>query len=310
MNARPDLEWDDADDDDSWADEADEGPDEAAEQQPATPVRREHIDLSARAESAARGAGRAVQSGARKLRNGAEDALLKVLPDRLPERPEPDAVRMPTISPASQSLVIIALLLPLLVLFTVIMVRVQHGRELEGRRGSLRATAVSEFDQAIKAGNPQLQADGLARTLELVEAGLAILPEDEVLVDLRRRATLKEDELNRVERLYHFKRLDSYTVGGTVPNEASRIVIHDKDAMVLNKGAGQVHGYTLSDVGDAVSSRAETQVLLRTGEMRGAIEVGELVDMAWLAPTGSRTTGELVTLDREGTLWTLRNADV
>lgn len=301
----PDPEWE-GDNDDPWAEEAGEEFDEPMEE-PATPVRHEHIDLSARAGPVAREAGRAVQSGARRLRNGAEDALLKVLPDRLPERPVPEAPRMPAISPASQSLVVIALLLPLLVLFTVIMVRVQHGRELDGRRGSIRQTAMSEYDQAIKASNPQLQADGLARTLELVEAGLAILPEDEVLVDLRRRATLKEDELNRVVRLYHFKRLDSHTVGGATPNEASRIVIHDKDAMVLNKGAGQVHGYTLSDVGDAVSSRAETQVLLRTSEKRGAIEVAELVDMAWLAPTGSRTTGELVVLDRGGTLWTLRN---
>ncbi len=275
--------------------------------EPVAELPREHIDLGGRAEKAARTAGRALRRGARRARNGAEDVLLKVLPDRLPERPEPRAEAAPSISPASQSLVVVALLLPLLVLFTVIMVRVQYNRELDARRGSIHQTALSEYDRAINAASPELRADGLYRTMELVEAGLAILPEDSLLVDLRMRTTLKLDEVEKVERLFHFKRLDSFTTGGTVVNQPSRIVVSDKSAFVLNKGAGQVHAYTLSDVGDAVSSRAEAQVPLRQGQTIGATTVGELVDMAYLAPTGSRTAGDLVVLDRTGTLWAWRN---
>lgn len=258
------------------------------------------------ASEAGRGAGRALRSSARRVRNGAEDVLLKVLPDRMPERPEPQAHAKTTMSPASQSLVVIALLLPLLVLFTVIMVRVQYNRELDARRGSIRDAALSEYDAAINAASPELRADGLERTMDLVESGLAILPEDEILVDLRMRTLLKLDEVERVERLFHFKKLDTYTVGGTVVNEPSRVVINDKDALVLNKGAGQVYAYTLSDVGDAVSSRSDTRVALREGDTVDGTKVGKLVDMTYLAATGSRTTGNIAVLDRDGTLWTLR----
>ncbi|MEN6478702.1 MAG: hypothetical protein ABFD20_03575 [Anaerolineales bacterium] len=258
------------------------------------------------ASETVRGAGRALRSSAKRVRNGAEDVLLKVLPDRLPERPEPQTRTKAAMSPASQSLVIVALLLPLLVLFTVIMVRVQYNRELDSRRGSIRDAALSEYDAAINAASPELRADGLDRTMDLVESGLAILPEDEILVDLRMRTLLKLDEVERVERLFHFKKLDTYTVGGTVVNEPSRVVINDKDALVLNKGAGQVYAYTLSDVGDAVSSRSDTRVALREGDTVGGTKVGKLVDMTYLAATGSRTTGNIAVLDRDGTLWTLR----
>ncbi|NLX35739.1 MAG: hypothetical protein GXY68_03510 [Chloroflexi bacterium] len=292
--------------DDEWDDEG-RSSDAEPTFEPAAELPHDHIDLNARAEQATRTAGRALRRGVRRARNDAEDVLLKVLPDRLPERPERRTEAAPSISPASQSLVVVALLLPLLVLFTVIMVRVQYNRELDGRRGSIHQTALSEYDQAINASSPELRADGLYRTLELTEAGLAILPGDTLLVDLRMRTTLKLDEVEKVERLFHFKRLDSFTTGGTVVNQPSRIVISDKSAFVLNKGAGQVHGYTLSDVGDAVSSRAEIQVPLREGQTIGATPVGELIDMAYLAPTGSRTAGDLVVLDRTGTLWAWRN---
>lgn len=303
----PAASWYSVEDND--LDEADSDVVDEEERQPNPPVAaqtREHIDFTDRAERAAESARRAVRKGARRVRNGAEDALLKVLPDRLPERPEPQPDRMPTISSTSQSLVVIAVLLPLLVLFTVIMVRVQYNRELDARRGSIHQTALSEYDKAINAASPELRADGLYRTMELVDAGLAILPQDELLIDLRMRTTLKLDDVEKVERLFHFKRLDSYTVGGTVINQPSRVAIYDKQALVLNKGAGQVYAYTLSDVGDAVSSRAETQVVLRQGDKIGATTVGELVDLSYLAPTGSRTTGDFVVLDRDGTLWTLR----
>jgi len=202
--------------------------------------------------------------GAKKIRRKAEDLLLRVLPEELPERPKVQRESGPEISLSGRALVIVALVIPLVMLFIVIMTRVQYENTRHERFESVRA----------------------------------------LVGKLRRRIIHKLDDVDVVERLYHFWKLRDLDHDAVSRTDSSRIVLHGIDIFLLSRGSDRVHKFLLNDVGDALQSADKDSILVQKGDSYGGIELGDMVDIAWMEDGGRRTLSTFVILERAGSLLT------
>ena len=240
--------------------------------------------------------------GAERVRRTTEEFLMQVLPDKLPERPQVEEKPRRDISLSGRALVAVALAIPLVMLFIIVMTRIQYERTRQERFSSLQALTQWRYDAAVKMEDPARKREGLRDALALIEEGLAINSADEPLNDLERRVLHKLDEVDVVERLYHFWKLVDLEDGGTSPTDSSRIVIHDIDVFILNRGSDRVYKFLLNDVGDALQSVDKDPILIRKGESLAGVLLGDMVDIAWLAAGGQRTLSTFVILERAGSL--------
>jgi len=245
-----------------------------------------------------------LQAGAEKLKQSTEELMLRVLPEELPEKPPMHRGAEPTISLSGRALVAVAMVIPLVMLFIVVMTRVQYENARARQFSSLQAMAQSRYDAAIRMEDQAHMRQGLYDALAAVEEGLAINPTDETLNALRRRILHKLDQIDVVERLYHFWKLTEVEDDALSPTDSSRIVIHGIDVYVLNRGSDRVYRFLLNDVGDALQPLDSDPTLVRKGDVVRGVQLGDMVDIAWMEAKGRRTTGSFVILERAGSLLT------
>ena len=243
-----------------------------------------------------------LSEGATRARRNAEGFLLRVLPDSVPDRPPERERGTAAVSLGGWALVGVASVIPLVVLFIVIMTRVQYEQTRQAQFDSLRASAQLQFDTAMRAEDPVSIREGLHEALDTIEEGLAFRSEDEELQALERRTLHKLDEVDVVEPLYHFTRLVDLEDDATSPTDSSRIVMHGIDAFILNRGSDRVYKFLLNDVGDALQTVDTDPVLVRKGETYAGISLGDMVDIAWMEAGGQRTLSTFVVLERAGSL--------
>ena len=249
-----------------------------------------------------------LSQSAEQVRQRTEDFLLRVLPDKLPERPAGAAggrVRddsAQAISLSGRALVLIALIIPLVMFFIVVMTRIQYERIRQEHFSSLQAMAQSRYDTALKMPSRAEMRQRLYDALATSEEGLAINPDDEALNTLRRRIHHKLDEIDVVRRLFHLWKLAELEDDALSPTDSSRIVIHGIDVFLLNRGSSRVYKYLLNEAGDALQSPDSSPILVQKGELRGGIQLGDMVDIAWMEAGGQRTLSTFVVLERAGSL--------
>lgn len=246
--------------------------------------------------------GQSISDGLANARRGARDLLLQVLPDSLPEKPAPQPRRQGSMSLSGKALVLVAMAIPLVMMFLVIMTRVQYERTRREQFSSIQTIAQSRYDDAVGQPDRVAMRQGLRDALDTVEDGLSIDPNDESLGSLQRRIQHKLDELDKVSRLYHFWKLVELDEDAISPTDASRIVVQGIDVYLLNRGSDRVFKYLLNDVGDALQSLDPNPILVQKGELLGGVRLGDMVDIAWLAAGGQRTLSTFVVLDRTGSL--------
>ncbi|NLT73465.1 MAG: hypothetical protein GXX94_04625 [Chloroflexi bacterium] len=242
----------------------------------------------------------ALAQGARKLRDGTEDVLLSVLPKEVPPRP-PDVAR-PGISLGARALVAVAMIIPLIVLFTVVMTRIQYDRARAAQYVNAVEQAQYLYDQAVRQEDLQLKRDGLYRALDVVDQGLALTPDNVDLLDLRRRAQHQVDQVEGVQVIYNFARLYYFEDTPASATDSSRVVVHGKDVMVLNRGSDRIYRFYLNDVGDALQPTEANPVVLRSGDVIDGVTITDLVDLGYMASEGSQTLARFIALDRGGSL--------
>ncbi len=243
-----------------------------------------------------------LKRGARRVRRSTEEFLLRVLPDAPPERPPEPHRREGSISLSGRAFVVLVLLIPFIVLFLVIMARVQYERIQKQYLEESRAQALSEYQVATEQQNRAAQRQGLYRALAYAEEALAVDPNDETMQTLTRRINHTLDAVDVVDRLYHFWQLAVLDdkVGG--PTDSAHIIVRGSDLFLLNRTSDRVFKFLLNDVGDALQSVDGDPVLMRKGQWRGGMEIGGIVDIAWLEAGGDRTLSTFVALERGGSL--------
>lgn len=242
----------------------------------------------------------AVAERARKLRDGTEKVLLGVLPKEIP--PRPIVSERTGISVGGKALVAIAMIIPLIVLFTVVMARVQYDRARSAQYSNAISQAQYLYDLAVRQEDLQLKRDDLYRALTVIDQGLALSPENADLQDLRRRAQHQIDQVEGVVPIYNFAKLYYFEDGPTSPTDSSRIAVHDKDVLVLNRGSDRVYRFYLNDVGDALQPVEANPVIVRKGDVLDGETVTDLIDLNYMASEGSQSLPRFIVLDRSGRL--------
>jgi hypothetical protein len=276
-----------------YEDELEDLPDDEVEEtwQPVPPPR---IDLD--------GLRSTLSEGAAKVARGTEDMLLRMLPEKLPERPAMATRRQEDISLSGRALVAVALAVPMVMLFIVLMTRAQYDRTRQSQFASLQAVAQARFDDAMRREDVALKRQELQDALDKVRDGKVLRPDDETLNALERNILRKLDEVDVVHRLYHFWRLTDVDDDATSSTDSSRIVIRGIDVYLLNRGSDRVYKFMLNDAGDALQSVSTNPVLVQKGETRDGVRLGDMVDITWLARGGQRTLDTFVVLERAGSL--------
>jgi len=275
----------------------------AAAKEPAQPRRRRprlrlrlpQVDLSRAAH--------ALGDGARRIGYKMEDWAVRVLPDKVPERPPASARQQNTISLSGRVLVVVAMAIPLVMLGVVIATRIDWESRQRDRFGDIQAVAQSQYDTAMTSENVAAKRQGLYDALATTGEGLAVEPGDEMLMSLKRSIEHQLDQINAVDRIYTFYKLAELEDGGGTWSDASRIVVRGIDLYVVNRGSDRVYRFLMNDVGDALQPLDSDPTLLRTGDIYGGSSVGEIVDMAWMQAGGQRTIDTFVVLDRTGTMY-------
>lgn len=245
---------------------------------------------------------RRVDEGAKSARASAEEFLDKVLPDRVPERPAQRAPAEPGLSVSGWALVLVALAIPLVMLVLIILMRVQYDRAQQGQFSTQRILAHTRYDQAMATQDRVLMRRGLIEASKAAEDGLAMRAQDEDLNDLQRRISLRLDDVDKVERLFHFWQVAVVDDDPTSATDSSRIVVEGVDLFLLNRGSDRVYRWLLSDAGDALQPPDKGPLLVQKGQLLGGIKVGDLVDIAWLESGGQRSLSTFVVLERNGSL--------
>jgi hypothetical protein len=240
--------------------------------------------------------------GARRVREGTEEVLLRVLPDKVPERPDMPEPEDEPISLSGRALVAVAMAIPLIMLFIVVVTRIQYERTRQEQFTSLQSLAQARYDAALKQPDSTAMRQELYDALRSVRQGLALTPKNEELQALERRIVHKLDEVDNITRLYHFWKLYEFEDDAMSATDSSRLVVHGIDLFVLNRGSDRVYKFLLNDVGDALQSVDASPVLLERGQMRGGVELGDIVDIAWIKEGGQRKLSTFVALERRGSL--------
>jgi sugar lactone lactonase YvrE len=241
--------------------------------------------------------------GAQRLRQGTEDILLHMLPSEIPERPAERRSSGDSLPLTGKALVSVALVIPLMVLFTVVMTRIQYERVNRERLTAVQQKATARCDAAAKLQDAALRRQSLSDCLAAIEEGLSVIPDDATLIDLRNRTLHRLDTVDGVERLYYFTRLIALENEPLTGSEPTRLIVVGKDVLLLNRSSDRLFKFLLNDIGDALQSVEANPILLQRDELREGSPVGELVDVAWLGAAGDRTLGAFAALGRTGSLY-------
>jgi hypothetical protein len=282
----------DEDDDEVWDEEQEE--DSWTQQRSASTFRPPQIDLTAFVAG--------LRRTTDKLRRQTARALDRTLPAKMPERPTtatPSGQPMPL---SGKALVAIAMVIPLVMVFIVVMMRVQYDRIRRDQFSSVQSLALSQYDAALTSDNMTYRRQGLYDALATSEEGLSISPSDESLGSLKRRILHELDSVDQIERLYTFWRLTPLNDVAASPFDSSRIVLQGIDVYLLNRGSDRLYRFLLNDVGDALQSVDTAAPLLTKGQNLGGAVLGDLVDITWMQAAGDRTRDSFVVLDRSGSL--------
>jgi hypothetical protein len=231
--------------------------------------------------------------------------LRAILPTAAPRR-RATAGRLPASRRRGSSGRLVAtlvILIPILVLALVFVTRYQYERSRASQVADLLRQASEARSSVMTTTQREAQRLALRQAIELIDEALEIDPEETAALTLRQQVVEELDTASVVYRLYTLWELaDLATEDVTAPAELSRVIVHGPDVFFLDVAADRVYHRVLSPAGDALEVPAPDALLVQKGEQRGAIAVGELVDVVWMSAGGERPGDSLLVVERNGSL--------
>jgi len=191
-----------------------------------------------------------------------------------------------------------AIAIPVIVIVLVIAVYWRQGTARQARFEGLVGQAQQQMALAEQADEATARGHLLEALDSLAEAE-KLKPGKPPLPDLRGEAVNRLKAIDRVIELHWISPLWEYSEPGSDPG---RVIINGIDVYVLDKGLDRVYKHLLDDTMQALQKLEVEPVLLRKGDQRDPIVVGELVDMVWVEAKGGRLRGGLLVLESGGSL--------
>jgi len=243
--------------------------------------------------------GRASSWLARALKTTA-DFLKRLLPEEAP--PPGKRVPRPPSRPAERGKNLwmgIAIALPIVVAILVATVYWQQGVARQRRFAQLVAQAQQEMQTAGQV--EEVAARGyLLNALDLMTEAEGLRPGDPQVNELREQTEYILKKIDKVSELQWIQPLWEY---GEPDGQPGRVIVAKNiDVYVLDKSLDRVYKHLLDQTMHALQELEGEPVLLRKGDPRGTIIVGDLVDMAWAKAEGGRSRPSLLVLESGGSL--------
>ncbi len=295
----------------AWADEEEEPTEvevapreEEVEEQPETLQPRPPLTVP-RSPRVGAGSRQGYERAPSQKRPGLLEVLRSLLPDRPPQGQAVRRTRVaggPRRRTNGRTVALLATLVPILVVLLVVVTRCQYDRSRRLQVENLLRQAEEARTAGVNSGQKATLREGLQRAIGLIDQALVVAPQEGKALRLRQEMADQLDEASSVQRLYTLWELADFAAAADSPAQPTQIIVRAPEVFVLDRGTSRVYRRMLSPAGDALEPLAADAVLVQKGETRGAIVVGELLDMVWMPPGGERKTENLLILERNGSL--------
>lgn len=190
----------------------------------------------------------------------------------------------------------VAIAIPVIVVVLVIAVYWRQGTARQARFEELLAQAQQQMALAEQVDEATARGH-LLEALDSLGEAEKLWPDKPPLPDLREDTVNRLNAIDRVIALRWISPLWEYSEPGSDPG---RVIINGIDIYVLDKGLDRVYKHLLDDTLQALQELEVEPVLLRKGDQRGPVVVGELVDVVWVEAKGGRLRGSLLVLESGG----------
>ena len=193
----------------------------------------------------------------------------------------------------------IAIAIPVIVVILVAIVYWQQGAARQARFEELIAQAQQQMELAGQVDEATARGHLLEALGYLAEAE-TLGPGDPQASELQDQTKYMLKKIDKVTELSWIAPLWEYSEPGSDPSRV--IIANDIDVYVLDKALDRVYKHLLDETMRALQELDVDPVLLRKGDQRDPIVVGELVDMAWAETEGGRLGSNLLVLESGGSL--------
>lgn len=239
-----------------------------------------------------------------RLWRGLQAVSKAISPDRAPRR-RAMGERAARRARRSDSRIVVSLviLIPIVALSVVFVTRYQYERTRHAQVADLLRQASEARSSVMTTTERETQRRALRQAIELIDQALELAPEETAALALRQQVVEELDTACVVYRFYTLWELADLAAGeGAAPPELSRVLVRGPDVFLLDRAGDRAYHRLLSPAGDALEVPAPDALLVQKGEQRGAIAVGELVDMVWMPAGGERRSDSLLIVERNGSL--------
>jgi len=193
----------------------------------------------------------------------------------------------------------IAFAIPLLVVVLVMAVYWRQGMARQDHFNKLVSLAQQRIALAEQVDEATARVR-LLKALDYLAEAEGLWPGRPEVHDLRGKVVGVLNVIDKVTELHWIQPLWEYGEPGSNPGRV--IIANDIDVYVLDKGLHRVYKHLLDDTKRALQELEVDPILLRKGDERDPIVVGELVDMAWAEAAGGRSREALLVLESGGSL--------
>ena len=181
----------------------------------------------------------------------------------------------------------------------MVVVSWQEGVARRARFEELVTQAQQHMEMASRVDEPTAR-DYLLKALASLTEAETVIPGNSQVSELREQVNYILKKIDRVAELEWINPLWEYDEPGSDPSRV--IIAKNIDVYVLDRSLDRVYKHLLDDTMHNLQELGVDPVLLRKGDQRGPIVVGELVDMAWVKAEGGRQTDNLLILESGGSL--------
>jgi hypothetical protein len=193
----------------------------------------------------------------------------------------------------------VAIALPIIVVILVAAVYWRQGVARQARFEQLMTQAQQEMQTAGQV--EEAAARGyLLNTLSHLAEAEKLRPGAPQVNELREQTDYILKKIDKVTELQWIQSLWEYSEPDSHPSRV--IVAKNIDVYVLDKSLDRVYKHLLDETMHALQELEGEPVLLRKGDQRDPIVVGDLVDMAWAKAEGGRLRPSLLVLESGGSL--------
>jgi hypothetical protein len=192
-----------------------------------------------------------------------------------------------------------AIAIPVIVVILVAAVYWRQGVARQARFEQLMTQAQQEMEPAGQVDEATARTYLLKALGHLAEAE-ELRPGGPQVSELRGQTEYILKKIDKVTELQWIQPLWEYDEPGSDPGRV--IIAKDIDIYVLDKSLDRVYKHLLDDTMHRLQELDVEPVLLRKGDQRDPIVVGDLVDMAWAKADGERLRGSLLVLESGGWL--------